>query len=217
MMTYGLKEEYYSAARERGIDFVRYELEHKPRVGRNGDKLEIHAREPVLGGEIVLQPDLLVLSPAMVPGDNAGLARQLGVELDADGFFGQAEVKFCPADTLKEGIYICGLAHAPCDVSETIVQAQSAAQRAAQLLSQATLSASDMISVVNERWCTGCELCVRVCPFDVRYKDLEKGVVKVREALCRGCGACVAACPSGASRLQSLTQGQLISMVDAAI
>ncbi len=217
MMTYGLKEEYYTAAREQGIDFVRYELEHKPRVGRNGDKLEIHAREPVLGGEIVLQPDLLVLSPAMVPGDNAGLARQLGVELDADGFFGQAEVKFCPADTLKEGIYICGLAHAPCDVSETIVQAQSAAQRAAQLLSQATLSASDMISVVNERWCTGCELCVRVCPFDVRYKDLEKGVVKVREALCRGCGACVAACPSGASRLQSLTQGQLISMVDAAI
>jgi heterodisulfide reductase subunit A len=217
MMTYGLREEYYTAAREQGIEFVRYELDQKPGVALKGGKPEIRAREPVLGGELVLQPDLLVLSPAIVPGDNVSLSRRLGVELDEDGFFREAELKFRPVDFLKEGIYVCGLAHSPRNVAETIVQAQAAAQRAAQLLSRELLVPPTAISEVNERWCTGCELCVKVCPFEARYKAVDKRVVQVREALCRGCGACAAACPSGAAQLRELTDRQLISMLDAAL
>ena len=217
MMTYGLREEYYTAAREQGIEFVRYELDQKPEVALKGGKLEIRAREPVLGGELVLQPDRLVLSPAIMPGDNVSLSRRLGVELDEDGFFREAELKFRPVDFLKEGIYVCGLAHSPRDVAETIVQAQAAAQRAAQLLWREELVPPTMISEVNERWCTGCELCVKVCPFEARYKDVGERVVQVREALCRGCGACAAACPSGAAQLRELTDRQLISMLDAAL
>ena len=173
--------------------------------------------EPVLGGEMVWQPDLLVLSPAIVPGDNISLSDRLGVELDDDGFFQEAEPKFRPVDFFKDGIYVCGLAHSPRDVEETVVQAQAAAQRATQLLSRQELVPSTIISEVNERWCTGCELCVKVCPFEARYKALGERVVQVREALCRGCGACTAACPSGAAQLRELTDRQVISMLDAAL
>ena len=73
------------------------------------------------------------------------------------------------------------------------------------------------IAEVNERWCTGCEVCISVCPYGVRVKDSEKGVVVVREALCRGCGACAAACPSGASKLRGFTGKQVLSMIDVAV
>jgi len=217
MMTYGLKEEYYTAARDCGVEFVRYGLERKPVVSVKDGKIEIRAVEPVLGGEMVWRPDRLVLGAAIVPPDNAELAGILGVELDDDGFFREAEMKFRPVDFLKEGIYVCGLAHSPRDVSETIVQAQAAARRAARWLWQREPALSPMISEVNERWCTGCELCVKVCPYDARYKDEDKGVVRVIEDLCRGCGACAAVCPSGAAQLRELTDKQVISMVDAAI
>ncbi|MBU2608111.1 MAG: FAD-dependent oxidoreductase, partial [Chloroflexi bacterium] len=217
MMTYGLSEEYYTAAREQGIEFVRYEVDNKPEVTFDGGKLKIRAVEPVLGGEMVWQPDLLVLSPAIVPEDNARLADILGVERNEDGFFQEAEAKFRPVDFLKDGIYVCGLAHSPLNMTETIVQAQAAAQRAAQLLWRIQSFSPTMVSEVNERWCTGCELCIKVCPFEARYRDTERGIAQVIETLCRGCGACAAACPSGAAQLRELTDKQVISMLDAAL
>jgi len=120
----------------------------------------------------------------------------LGVERNEDGFFQEAEAKFRPVDFLKDGIYVCGLAHSPRNMTETIVQAQAAAQRAAQLLLRIESFSPTMVSEVNERWCTGCELCIKVCPFEARYRDVEKGIARVIETLCRGCGACAAACPS---------------------
>ncbi|MFC2122197.1 FAD-dependent oxidoreductase [Bacteroidota bacterium] len=217
MMTYGLMEEYYTAARELGIEFVRYEVDNKPEVTFGGGKLELRAFEPVLGGKMVWKPDLLVLSPAIIPDDNVSLADIFRIELNEDGFFQEAESKFRPVDFIKDGVYVCGLAHSPRNVTETIFQAQAAAQRAAQLLLRVESLSPTMVSEVNERWCTGCELCVKVCPFEARYKDTEKGVARVIEVLCRGCGACAAACPSGASQLRGLTDKQVISMLDAAL
>ncbi|HEY77758.1 MAG TPA: CoB--CoM heterodisulfide reductase iron-sulfur subunit A family protein [Dehalococcoidia bacterium] len=217
LMSYGFKEEYYTQAREAGVLFVRYEVDRKPTVTLDGEMLKVQAADLVLGGDIIVEPDLVVLSPAIVPNGSGGLAHIFGIELTEDGFFKEAESKFRPVDTLKEGIFVCGLAHSPRGVSETIAQAQAAAQQTAWLLSRARLAPSRLISQVNERRCSGCELCIAACPYDARFKDSEKGVVVVRPALCQGCGACVVACPNAAASLTELEDRQIFSMMDVVL
>lgn len=217
MMSYGFKEERYTEAREKGVIFIRYEPERKPEVNLEDEGLTVKAIDPVLGGKIVLEPDLVVLSPAIIPRDNSKLAQLLEVELNEDGFFQEAEAKFLPVDFLKAGIFVCGLAHSPRGIGESASQAQAAAQRAASILSKGKLESRRMVSEVNERWCRGCELCVTVCPYKARVKDLEKGIVVVREALCQGCGACAVACPSGAAKLRGFKEKQVLSMIDVAV
>ena len=146
------------------------------------------------------------------------LPRKLAARQDVqERFFREAEAKFRPVECLREGVYICGLAHSPGGMAETIAQAQAAAQRAATLLSRDRLVSGRTISRVSERRCSGCELCIPACPYGARVKDEEKGVAAVIEALCLGCGACTAVCPNGAAELRGFTDSQVFSMVDAAI
>ncbi len=218
LMSYGFMEEYYTRAREAGVIFVRYEPGKEPEVKLEVETLKVEFVEPVLGEKFILEPDIVALSPAVLPQEgNEELARLLGLDLTEEGFFKEAEVKFRPVDFNKEGIYACGMALAPRNTAEVLTDAQAAAQRAVVLLSREQLHPSAVVAEVNERWCTGCEICVQACPYGARIKDNDKGVVVVREALCHGCGACVAACPSGASKLRRFTQKQLLSMVDAGV
>lgn len=217
VMSYGFDEEYYTQARERGIIFINYEPERKPEVKLSGEALEVRVFEPVLGGSLIIKPDLLVLSPAIVPYDNTKLAEMLDLELNEDGFFQEAEVKFRPVDFTTDGIFLCGLAHSPRNIVETIAQAQAAAMRAASLLARERLESGRIVAEVDARRCSGCELCISACPYNARVKDEERGVVVVREALCQGCGACVAACPNGAAKLRGFIERQVLSMVDAAV
>ncbi len=217
IMSYGFREEYYSQAREKGVVFIRYEPDHKPEVKMEGDRLVVEVIDPTLGGRLRIEPDLVVLSPAIVPNEDGTLANMLGLELTEDGFFQEAEVKFRPVDLLSEGVYVCGLAHSPRDMTETIAQAQAAAQRAASLLCRERLESGRVVSQVNERRCSGCELCISACPYGARVKDEERGVVVVIEVLCQGCGACAAICPNGAAKLRGFTEKQVFSMVDAAV
>ncbi|MDY6906983.1 MAG: FAD-dependent oxidoreductase [Chloroflexota bacterium] len=217
VMSYGFKEGHYTRAREGGVIFISYDVERKPAVSTGGERPVVEVVEPALGAKLRLEPDLVVLSPAIIPGDNEALAAMLGLPLTEEGFFQEADPKFRPVDFLHDGIYVCGLAHSPRDISETIAQAQAAAERAAILLGRGQLTSGRVVSEVNARRCSGCEVCITVCPFGARFKDPVTRVVVVREALCQGCGACVAACPSGAAKLKGLTDSQLFSMVDAAL
>ncbi|MDY6917088.1 MAG: FAD-dependent oxidoreductase [Chloroflexota bacterium] len=217
LMSYGFKEEYYSRAREKGVVFINYDVDRKPEVTVDGGRLVVRTTEPATGGVLTIEPDLLALSVGIVPGDNAGLAQILNVELSEDGFFKEAETKFRPVDFLTNGIFLCGLAHSPRGILESIAQAEAAAQRAASILARPQLESGRVVSMVNERRCSGCELCVSACPYNARFKDTEKGVVVVIEPLCQGCGACVAICPSGAAKLRGFTDKQVLSVMDAVI
>jgi heterodisulfide reductase subunit A len=216
MMSYGFKEEYYTQAREKGVNFICYELADKPEVKEENGKLAVEMTEPVLGGKLRLEPDLVVLSPAIIPNDNVSLSRILGVELTEDGFFKEAENKFRPVDFLTEGIFVCGLAHSPRGVAESIAQAQAAAWRAVSMLARGELVSGNFVSEIVQRQCSQCEQCVRVCPYGARVKDEESDEIVVREALCQGCGACVVACPSGAAKLRGFKDKQVFSLLEAA-
>jgi|Deesub1362B_J571_1020462.scaffolds.fasta_scaffold02111_4 heterodisulfide reductase subunit A len=217
MRTYGLLESYYQKAREEGVIFIRYDLPDKPRVVKGESGLKVEVNETLLGERLVIEADLVVLSTGIAPNDNRDLADVLGVPLDEDGFFQEADIKVLPMDFAKQGVFLCGLAHSPRSIEETISQANGAAMRAAVLLSRARVEDKGIIVTVNPRLCGYCGVCVSVCPYEARFLDEVERVAKVIDVLCQGCGACVSACPNGATQQKSFEEKQMLAMIDAAI
>ncbi len=220
--TYGFKERLYTGAREQGVLFVRYDDAHRPQVAANGD-LTVHAWDPALRRDLLLRPDLLVLSMPVVPRDDApGVAGLFKASLDGDGFFLEAHVKLRPVDFASEGVFMAGMAHYPKLLDETLIQAGAAAARAARVLSRETLAAGGRVAVVDAAKCTGCLTCVRICPFDVPRIAPSLtgaggilGAAHIEAAVCQGCGSCVAECPAQAIQLMHYTDAQLAAKVRA--
>jgi heterodisulfide reductase subunit A len=217
MMLYGFKEEYYTAARDKGITFLRYDADEKPAVKIDKGNLLVQIADPILEANLFIDADLLVLSPGIVPNPNGELAESLGVPLDEDYFFQEADIKFRPLDLIKPGIFCCGLARSPGCLQESIVQAKGVASRVMAFFSKGEITARKQIPIVVEEICSGCGLCVRACPYDARKIDAETRIAKVSGLLCQCCGDCAIACPNGATQQVHLARNQILAMVDAAI
>lgn len=217
--TYGFKERYYREAREAGVLFVRYEPETKPRVEAGPDGgLILTAPDPVLDGAMLtLRPDLLVLAPPVVPDVDQALTQAFKLPLTADGFFLEAHMKLRPVDFASDGVFLCGLAHGPKLLAESLAQAEAASVRAAAILAAEKLESRGNVARVSERLCRGCGVCVNVCAYDARVLDPDTSVAKVLQVLCQGCGACVAACPSGACEQDGFTKRQIAAMLEAVL
>jgi heterodisulfide reductase subunit A-like polyferredoxin len=211
MRTYGLNELKYREARDKGIMFVRYEADKKPSVTEEGGKLKVRVFDSVLGTDIELEPDTLVLSAATRPqADAHEFASKLKLPLTQDGFFMEAHMKLRPLDFTNDGMYLCGLAHGPKMISETMSQAQGAVSRALTILSQPHLMAGGMVSVIDQDNCVACLTCVRSCPFGVPKVNAD-GVAEIEAAACQGCGICCSACPRKAIELQHYRDVQVMA------
>ncbi|MCW3992835.1 MAG: 4Fe-4S binding protein, partial [Candidatus Bathyarchaeota archaeon] len=219
MRTYGFKESYYTDAASRGVLFIRYEDDSEPEVC-NENGLQVLVTDPVLKEEVLIEPDLLVLSAATLPDpDNREMAQMLKVPLSKDGFFLEAHMKLRPVDFATDGIFLCGLAHWPKFIEESISQACGAAARAATILSKKALEIEGAIAKVDEAMCSGCRMCEAVCKYGALQVDLREGEYKaeVLEALCKGCGTCASACPAKAITMQHFADGQILAQVRAAL
>jgi heterodisulfide reductase subunit A2 len=162
-----------------------------------------------------IKTDMVVLVPAMMPRTDATeFARLIHLTLSGDGFFLEAHPKLRPVDTFVNGIFIAGCCQAPKDIQDTVSQASAAASRAATILSQDELEIDPLIAMVDEDACTGCGICVEICPYEARTLNERKRIAEVNDALCAGCGGCIAACPSNASIHKNFTKKQLLNMVD---
>jgi len=212
--TFGFREKYYQQAREKGVIFIRYDDEHKPvaEVAR----LQVKVHDPVLNEESLLAPNLIVLSTAIISGeDNEKINKLLMVPRTEDGFFLEAHIKLRPVDFASDGMFLCGLAHGPKFISESIVQAKAAASRAATILWKSKLLIEGIVSVVDDEKCVACLTCVRVCPFQSPKFNEEKGVVEIEPATCHGCGICVSECPAKALQLNQFNDKYTLEMIDA--
>jgi heterodisulfide reductase subunit A len=218
--TYGQREALYSEARRQGVVFIRYDLKKKPKVEKSGDSLFINAMDPILGREITIKADLVVLAAAIVPRDNTELAKMYKLSLNEDGFFMEAHAKLRPVEFATEGVFIAGLAHYPKPIEESIAQAKAAASRASVTLSKNRLTVEGIVSHVNEMLCRGCGNCVEACPYNAIVlveKEGDTVVANVQEALCKGCGSCAVACPTGAASIFHYGDQQVLTMVEAAL
>ena len=213
--TYGFREDFlYNQARKKGILFIRFDKDDEPEVNVDNGGIQVKTFEHILNRELLLNPDKLVLSAGIIPQDNLPLAQQLKVPLNQDEFYAEAHVKLRPVDFSADGIYLCGLAHSPRFIEESILQAKATAARAATILSKEFLETKGNIAQIRNRNCVGCKQCIEICPYDAISFDEDKQLAVVNEILCQGCGACSAVCPSGTSQQHTFTKKQILSMID---
>ncbi|HIE53392.1 MAG TPA: FAD-dependent oxidoreductase, partial [Armatimonadetes bacterium] len=213
LRTYGFQEEDYRRAREAGVLFIRYDPQTKPTVRQRNGKLEVEVYDSVLGTPVRMQPDYLVLSSAIRPHPaGLALAERFKIPVDSDGFFLEAHLKLRPLDFANEGMYLCGLAHAPKFLHETIAQARGAAARAATILAREYLPVSSIVATVEEEKCAACLTCVRLCPFEV--PRLREEVAWIDPAVCQGCGICASACPARAIQIGHYRDEQILAMCE---
>ncbi len=213
--SYGIKELYYKKAREEGVIFIRYEEESKPEVRNDDGKLNIKVKDLILNRDLLIGTDLLVLSSGIVANNgNKKLSQMLKVPLNAEGFFLEAHVKLRPVDFATDGIFVCGLAHYPKDISEAITQAKASAARAMTILTKEYLQAEGKISEIRKDRCSGCGLCVEVCPYKALELDEKEKVAVINEALCKGCGACVSSCRANAIDLKGFKDEQILAALE---
>jgi heterodisulfide reductase subunit A-like polyferredoxin len=213
--SYGFREDLYREAREKGVIFIRYDMEHLPRLETvDGQKLTLEITDHVLGRPIELSPDLVILATAIVPNENKELFELFKVPVNSEGFLIEAHMKLRPVDFASDGIFMAGLAHYPKPLDESIAQAKAAVARAMTILSKEGILVGGVVAVVNPDKCAVCVTCVRTCPYHApRIGD--EGHAVIDPAECRGCGACVAECPGKAISLTHFTDEQIIAKTDA--
>jgi heterodisulfide reductase subunit A len=219
LMTYGVDfENYYRKAMELGVRFIRYSLERPPEVIGDKKVEKIKVYHELVRREIELPCDMLVLTTPLIPAeDNRNISKMLKVSLDEFGFLLEAHLKLRPVEFAMDGIYICGSARWPTDVTEGISQAYAAAAKAAGPLRMGYVKAEAINAFVNEDECSGCGVCEVLCPFqaiELQPRDGKK-VSHINEAVCKGCGTCGAACPSGAISMHHFTDEQILAQVEA--
>lgn len=219
--SYGFKEDYYRKSAEKGVLFINYDDERKPQVTNKNAKLTVKFWEPVIKEDVEIEPDLVILSAATIPNpDNRQLSEMLKVPLTKGGFFLEAHMKLRPVDFATDGIFLCGMAHSPKYVDESIAQACAAVARATTILSKKALEMEGIVATVDEDLCSGCRICESLCPYsaiEMKEQTEEKRIAHVIEALCKGCGVCGTACPTKAITMGHFTTDEIIVQVKAAL
>jgi len=215
LRSYGFREDLYRETREKGIVFIRYDLERNPHLlADEHGKLSLTVLDHILGRPIRLSPDLIILAAAVIPNDNKQLFEIFKVPTNNEGFLMEAHMKLRPVDFASEGLFMAGLAHYPKPIDESIAQAKAAVSRAMTILSKDRILVGGVVAQVTPERCAVCLTCVRTCPYGAPSIG-EEGYAVIDPSECRGCGVCVAECPGKAIRLHHFTDEQIIAKEDA--
>ncbi len=223
MMSYGFMETYYTRARKAGIIFIQYNVDGKPEVviadgvGTDEKNLQVNGYDPILGQNIRIDADLVVLSTGILPTLDKDLAEYFGASVDQDGFFREAETKWRPVDSIKEGVFACGLTLSPGSIDETVAMAEAAAQKSLRILTQEYLPSGKIVATVRHSLCSMCERCIDACPYGARRLDHDLEKIVINPVMCQGCGSCAAVCPNSASVVEGFLEEQMFDIIDAAL
>lgn len=212
-------EEFYKRTTDEGILYVRGKVS---KIYEQNGKVTVWGADTLTGKKVELDCDMVVLATAMVPTpESKALSNILKTAQDENGWFVEAHPKLRPVETMTAGFYLAGAGQGPKDIPEAVAQASGAASKVVALFSQKELLHAPVIAGVDEDICSGCGICVEVCPYQARELELKEDgktkKIKVVEVLCEGCGACSAACPSGAAQQKNFGDEQVQEMVKAGL
>jgi len=212
--TYGFLEKYYLKARRLGVRFIRYEASDPPVFEQREGLLFVSCYDASIMERLEFGTDLVALSCGIVPGDNRELSTILKVPRTNEGFFLEAHTKLRPVDFASDGMYMCGLAHSPKNIKESITQAEGAVARAVTILSRDSMTVGGVVASVDGEKCAACLTCVRTCPYSVPFINA-KGEAEIDISKCKGCGSCAAECPAKAIELMHYSDAQLTQKMKA--
>ena len=213
-------ERLYRDASDRGVRFVRYDLQQRPEVRRVDGGLVVEVFDETIDEKIDLDADVVVLATPIISREDSGeTAKLLKVPRDKFGFFLEAHVKLRPVEFATDGVFICGAARWPVSAKECIWQGQAAAAKASIPISEGKVVIEAITAEVDPEKCVACGNCVQACPYEaIEIVETEAGrAAKVNEAQCKGCGTCVAACHNDAVQQKGFTSRQLGAMIDALV
>ncbi len=217
MRTFGEREKLYKEAREKGVLFVRYDLDSKPEVAIKDGKLEVQVFDPILERKLILQPDFISLQTAIYAEPAEKLAAMYGVSLTDDGFLRESPAKMKPVDAEADGVYFAGLVSGPKGIEESVEEAWAAAERALKFIKQGYVLVGGVVAEVDPNKCAVCLTCVRTCPFGVPYIESVQEAAYIDPSLCQGCGMCVSECPGKAIMFKKLSDDHIIAMTEVMV
>jgi heterodisulfide reductase subunit A len=217
MRTYGFMEDAYNLAREKGVSFVHFDGNNPPDVTERDGRLRVEFWDKLLGEKMTLEPDLLVLGVGIVPAETEGLARILKTPLTEGGFFLEAHPKLRPVEFSVDGVYLCGLAHSPRPISESVAQAKAAAGKACIHLARGYIAVEPIVSSVDQETCIGCGTCEGLCPYNAIHMTRvgNKKKAETVSASCKGCGICASHCPAMAIYMGGFSSEQIMAQIRA--
>jgi len=186
-------------------------------VSADGDEVTVEFRDPILDRKLAVHADILCLATAIVSHRDHAMAQFFKVPMDADGWFLEAHQKLRPVDFANDGVFLCGMAHYPKPIDESIAQAQAAASRALTVLAMDTIKVGGIVCSIEPELCSGCLACINVCPYGAISFNDDKQIAEINEALCKGCGACAATCPSEAPVLMGFNNKELYAQIKGAL
>ena len=215
MRTYGFQEEYYQKARELGVIFVRYSLDHPPVVEASGAMVDVTFKDLILGRTITVNADHLCLSTGLVADEDSNneLAMIFKLPRTADGYFLEDHVKLRPVDLQVPGFFVAGTAHSPKLISESVAQALAVASRARTMLAKDSINLGARAARVDKNSCAACLICVRSCPFGIPFINAD-GYSEIDPAKCHGCGMCASACPAKAIQLMQFEDDKILAKLE---
>ena len=211
----GYEEFLQKTVEEKGLLYLRGRVS---RVFQDDGRVRVLGVDTLTGKMVEVAADMVVLATAIVPSNGVkDLAAKLRATVDRHGFLTEAHIKLYPVESSTKGIYLAGCGQSPKDISDTVSQASATASKIQALLSTDQLLQDPLIAFVDEGICSGCGICVEICPYEAREMDPHRGISIVHSALCQGCGACIASCPNNACELRNGSAGQVLRMVDTFI
>ncbi len=214
-------EEFYNRMLKEGTIFIRgrpAEVTDVAETSEEKGKLVVQFEDTLAGVQRRQPVDMVVLSCALEPQlDVEAVARMFNISRSADGFFLERHPKLEPVSTMTDGVFVAGCCQGCKDIPDTVAQASAAAGEVLAMISRGKVEIESATAVVNERICSGCQVCKLVCPYSAIDFDEKKEVCRVNEALCKGCGACVGGCPSDAISLNHFTNEQIVAEMEGAL
>ena len=215
--TYGFAEDLYREARKKGVVFLRYEPDNKPEVVKAKNGVSVRVFDRLLGEDVEIAAGLVALSVGVAPADNEGVSKILKTPLTREGFFLEAHAKLRPVEVAVDGVYLCGLAHGPKSLEESLAQAKAAAAKAVIPLAKGVVAVAPIVSRVDQAKCIGCGICESLCPFSaIRLLKVDKRrKAETITASCKGCGVCASHCPTLAISMGGFTDEEISAQIHA--
>lgn len=208
----GYEEFVQGTIEEEGLIYLRGRV---ARIFREGDKVMVWGEDTLTNRKVELAADLVVLATAVVPSEGIkDIAAKLRATTDKHGFLTEAHIKLYPVESPTKGVFLAGCGQGPKDITDTVAQASATASKIQSLFSQDVLLQDPLVAFVDPEICSGCGICVDVCPYEAREMDEYRMISRVNEALCQGCGACIAACPNNACELRNSRTTQVFGMIE---